>query len=465
VRRYMAHHAYGNTVSDDLWHEVDLNSAHPLTGIAHDFTLQAGIPMVNDQGSACENGATHLTLTQTHFAIDADSTQARVWHVPVRIGVGGASASAGGASESARRAGESRIVSGAEPQALTFPGCGPVVLNEGHTGYYRSHYASAGLKALAQHLAQLPADDGYWLLADTYALASSGEVSMPDYLALVGATPPGVDPTVSLLVVDQLADLDRLYDGLAGQEAFRRFAIETLEPVYDRVGWHAHPGEPENDALLRADVIEALAQFGDTAVLAQARERFEALEKDPTALSADLRSVVLKVMALRADPTVWEQLHAMAKASDSQLERLELYKRLGEAQDPALAERALQLAISGEPPATVAADMVRVVGAEHARMAVDFAVAHWQAFLPVLEPNARARWIPRIAQGAADPNLIATLDAFAAEHIPANARQALTKAESNIRYRASIRAQRLPAVSAWIAQRAGGEAVKGATGR
>ena len=42
VRRYMERHAYGNTVSDDLWRAIEAAAGKPITAIAHDFTLAAG---------------------------------------------------------------------------------------------------------------------------------------------------------------------------------------------------------------------------------------------------------------------------------------------------------------------------------------------------------------------------------------------------------------------------------------
>jgi hypothetical protein len=45
VRNYIAHHAYGNTVTDDLWREIDAVSPKKVTAIAHDFTRQAGVPL------------------------------------------------------------------------------------------------------------------------------------------------------------------------------------------------------------------------------------------------------------------------------------------------------------------------------------------------------------------------------------------------------------------------------------
>ena len=46
VRRYIKANAYGNTVSDDLWREIEAAAGQPILAIAHDFTLQPGVPLV-----------------------------------------------------------------------------------------------------------------------------------------------------------------------------------------------------------------------------------------------------------------------------------------------------------------------------------------------------------------------------------------------------------------------------------
>jgi len=46
VRRYIKAHAYGNTVTNDLWREVEVTAGKPITDIAHEFTLQPGIPLI-----------------------------------------------------------------------------------------------------------------------------------------------------------------------------------------------------------------------------------------------------------------------------------------------------------------------------------------------------------------------------------------------------------------------------------
>ena len=60
VRNYMKAHAYGNTVSDDLWREVQAAAGKPILDIAHDFTLQPGVPMIRVESATCNDGKTTL---------------------------------------------------------------------------------------------------------------------------------------------------------------------------------------------------------------------------------------------------------------------------------------------------------------------------------------------------------------------------------------------------------------------
>ncbi len=85
VRSYMKAHAYGNTVTDNLWSELDKGTKLPVTQVAHDFTLQAGIPLIR-----VTSGAAGVHLAQERFAVDDSGKAGGNWHVPVSVAtVGG----------------------------------------------------------------------------------------------------------------------------------------------------------------------------------------------------------------------------------------------------------------------------------------------------------------------------------------------------------------------------------------
>ena len=442
VRRYMHDHAYGNTVTDDLWREMDRDMQRPITQIAHDFTLQAGVPMVREESRQCRDGKATLRLSQGHFAVDADSTTARLWHVPAII---------------APPAGPSvtRIVFGRAPATVRLAGCGALIINAGQTAYFRSRYNSEGLAAIAAQFGALSPEDQLGVLNDSSSLADSGLEPMSALLDLTKKLPADADPVVTASVVELFERLDIIYEGLPTQAGFRAYARGALEPFLARVGWDARPGEADNDTLLRSVLLAALGHFADPAVLAEARKRFELYLLDPARLDAGGRRTVLRVVAAHADPPTWDRLHGMARSAKTEIERQELYDLLASAEDETLVRQALELALSGEPPPTIAPEMIGAGARRHPATAFRFAISHWDRLAPLIEPTSLPSFVPRLLSTASDTSLIDQLNAFAETHIPAGARQDLRKVEANVRQLARIRNNRLPAVDRWVTRERG----------
>ena len=439
VRRYMRRHAYGSTVTDDLWKEMDRGSARPIAGIAHDLTRQSGVPLVTALGARCVDGRTTVRLSQGHFAVDPSSTQARTWRVPVALALPGGPTTR-------------LVVSGAVPRAVTLQGCGPLLVNAGQSAYLRVRYDAAGLAALSERFGELEARDQLGLLDDARSLALAGQVPMASLLDLLRTIGPDADPFVESAVVERLRTLDALAEGLPVRAAWRAFAIERLAPLRRRVGWSGTDAESADETQLRANVLAALAEFGDADVLAEARARFGRLRSDPDALDAETRHTVLGIVAENADAATWEALHALARSARSENERDEAFTLLASTHDPVLAQRALDLAVSDEPPATTTALMISTVATLHPDLAVDFAVAHWRGLEPLIEPDSRAQFIPHLASSGWHAALLGTLAKFGAAYIPANAQQELRKSEAEIRERSRERNARLPELGRWLAQ-------------
>jgi aminopeptidase N len=437
MRRYMREHAFGNAVTDDLWAALDAGAATPIGPVARDLTRQPGVPLVEERGADCIAGRTHVRLAQSQFATDRDPQGPRRWHLPVRL------ATLGGGSAQA-------VITGAATQEVTVDGCGPLVINAGQTAYFRTRYTAAGLAALTEAFARLPSDDQLGLLGDTEALALDGRLPMGALLDLLARLPATADPVVAQTLVDQLADLDRLHDGLASQPAFRAWARAVLAPFMARVGWQARPGEDGNEALLRADLVETLGTFGDAEVVAQIDARFARFVADPASLETPLRHAVLRVAAIRADDATWSTLHALARDSKTFLEGEELYELLTIAREPALVARALELAASGEPPVTTVATMLRAGARRRPAQVLDFLSAHWDRLGPVLGPGTEREVVRRFFVQGDDLRLVAMIDAFAQRHASSMSRASLDKAEAVVRYRAAVRAKRLPEGDEWV---------------
>jgi len=430
VQAYIKAHEYGNTVTDDLWRELDRTAAKPITPVAHAFTLQAGVPLI--RATATASG---IQLTQDRFAADESAKAPTIWPVPVKVaGRGGTWAG---------------LVSRGNPANVNV-GETPVV-NAGQTSYFRTLYDPALFEKLEASFARLQPADQLGLLYDSRALGYSGYAPLANLFALARKVTPDFNPVVQSNVAARFEGVSELYDGLPGQTAFNAFGRNVLRPLLGRLGWTAKPGESQNVTLARADVLSALSQLDDPAVINQAQTYFQQYLRDPSALSPDLRRSVLAIVALHADAKTWDSLHTLARDAKSALEKQELYVLLGHAKDEALAEKALALAGTNEPPLTNRPSMIRAVSVRFPDLAIDYASQHWNEITVSLEPDSRAQYVPSLAENSHDVATLTKLDGFARTHIPADAQRDVRRAEATIRYYARVRAEHLPELDRWLA--------------
>ncbi len=440
VRNYIKAHEHGNTVSDDLWQSVQAAAGKPIMQIAHDFTLQPGIPLIRVQTTACNAGKTEVLLSQGEFTKDRPNKTPLRWHVPV-------------IAETVGGKPVTTVVDG--KGTLSVPGCAPVLVNAGQTGYYRTLYTQAQFDALKGDFAKLKPIDQLGLMGDTWALAMAGQEPVANVLALAQATPADADPQVWGEVAGYFAAIDRYYDGdAARQERFRAFARGRLQPVFARVGWEAKAGEGTPTALLRTELIGTLANLGDQDVIAEARRRFAAQKTDPKALPVALRKTVTAIVAENADTATWNQLHAEAKSETTPLIKDQLYAMLSVAKDDKLAQQALDLALTTEPGATNSAGMIRVVAFRHPDMAFDFAVAHRGQVDKLVDSTSSSRYYPALGANSLKPEMIDKIKAFADAHIAKSSQRVANSVIANIQYRMMIRNDRLSDVDAWLAKHA-----------
>jgi aminopeptidase N len=433
LRRYLRAHAYRNAVTEDLWRELDRSAAAPISGMAHDFTLQPGVPLIR------VTTATGLHLAQERFATDASGTPT-LWHVPVVVRYPDGTPWQG-------------IVSADAPGDLPLRPAAGAVVNAGQGGYFRTLYAPDLIGPLSDRFRSLAPMDQLGLLLDARALGLAGYEPLPDVLQLAGQVDSTVRPQVRSELVDILAGIADFYHGLAGESAFKAYARMLLERMFAPIGWNTRPGENSDIAPLRANLIQALGELDDEAVTNHARELFADDLRDPGGLQADLHEAVLAVVAAHADPMVWAQLHSLATRARSASEKDDLYKLLASVHDTALAQQTLELTLNDELEPTSRPGILNAVAETHPELAFDFAVLHRDQVNGWLEPGSRDLYAARLLATSADPAARDRLMAYMEAHIPAADRGPAAAVEAMITYRIKVRGERLPQIDAWLLDR------------
>jgi aminopeptidase N len=240
----------------------------------------------------------------------------------------------------------------------------------------------------------------------------------------------------------------------AGREAFRKFAIARLAPVFARLGWTPQAGEPAQAAILREALIGALGVLGERGIVEEARRRYAAEATDPSAIPGSLRKTILGVVARHADAATWDRLHAAAIAEKTPLVKDRLYALLSSVADETLARRALELALTPEPGATNSAEMISQVAKGHPDLAFDFAVAHRDAVDAKVDPTSGSRYYARLAEASEDPEMVAKLRAYAAVHLDPKSRGETERVCAAVAENIRVRAQALPSIAAWLGKNA-----------
>lgn len=439
VRAYMKEHAYSNTVSDDLWRAIEKAARKPVTAVARDFTNQPGVPMIRVQHAACVEGSTRVTLSQEEFTRDRPGKKALSWRVPVLANTLGV-------------APVRTLVEGGRTE-FRVPGCGPLVVNAGQAGYYRTLYNDAAFSALARDFARLDPIDQLGVLGDSWALGMAGQHGADRFLDLANALPLSAQPQAWNKVASVFMDIDDLYQGTGGRrERFAAFARRRLAPVMAQVGWQPREGEGAAVANLRESLVTALGRLGDANVIAEARRRHAAAPTDEHAMPGALSGSIMSVVARHADPATWRALRAAARTEKTPMVKENYYTLLASAADKALARRALELALTDEPGVTTSADMIAAVAQNHPELAFDFALANARQVNERVDASSRTRFIPQLASASAEPETIGKLQAYASANLAPGSRGEADNAAASIAARIAARQQRLPDIDRWLAR-------------
>ena len=439
IRRYVRSHAYQNSRTTDLWAAQEAAGAHGLSVIARDFTTQPGIPLITVGPAQCVGGSTAVTLTQDQYSADRQQETAASplsWHVPVEATAGGSIA---------------KTVTNGRTTQLTVPGCGPLMINPGQYGYYRTLYTPQEAAILAAQLPGAAPVDQFGLISNALALSLAGYQPMQTGLDFLAAMPANGSAKVIQRTVGRWDDLyDRLESDPAAQADIAARVVSAYGPRLQQLGFAPRAGEPAVDAVLRPTLIGLLGKYRDPAVLAEASRLFAAWKTNPDAIPGSLKATWLGVIARNADAATWDAIHERARATTGSIERASLYQLLGRAKDEALAQRALDLALTSEPGKTTSAGMITAVAGQHPRMAIDFVLSHLSQVNQLIDISGRSRFMQRLAASSRDPALIPVLQNYAQANLAESDRKPIQQAIDRIRSE-SVQAQRIRTeTAAWL---------------
>jgi alanyl aminopeptidase len=255
IRDYLIEHSRGNATSADLFRALAKRSDDPAaTARAFaSFIDQPGVPFV-DVALDCSGPKPALVLAQRRYLpIGSTAAATQTWGIPmsVRYDDGGTVREQKGLFADAK----GRIELAA---ATRCPGW--VMPNAYGSGYYRFALEPAMQQALASAFDRLDAREQR-VLADSTLAAYGAGVTTP--AGLLAALPRFAGAEMRQTVTAAIPAIEWMSEHLA-TDASARSAIHAevarvFRPRLDRLGLAPRTGEAEDDALLRASLVDFFA--------------------------------------------------------------------------------------------------------------------------------------------------------------------------------------------------------------
>jgi puromycin-sensitive aminopeptidase len=335
VGDYLRAHSHGNAVAADLWKALGGASGQPVAEVASSWFEQPGFPLVGVE-SSCSGDHLQVSLTQRRFTFSAKPAPQK-WMVPVCLRTAQGSECTLLSSESAK-------------VTLKTPGCGWVVANARHAGFYRVKYAPGPFAELSRVAeVALDAPERLGLVDDAWSLVRKGETAIAPYLDLVAQLKGDPSPEVNAEIESGLRFSEQNLLDERDRPLFTDFVEQLFRPLWVRLGWDARPGESDEQRSLRETVLSALGRVARSKeILDGARARLDGYLANPASFDGSVGAEIVRLNALTGSSAVFDRFLERLRASKDPEQHMTFQYALASFEEPAQVQRMLGLLLTPE---------------------------------------------------------------------------------------------------------------------
>ncbi|XP_008808926.2 aminopeptidase M1-like [Phoenix dactylifera] len=356
---YIKKFACSNAKTEDLWAVLENESGEPVKMLMDSWTKQKGYPVVSVN---VKDGK--LEFEQSQFLSSGSSGDGQ-WIIPVTLCCGSHTAqkkfllktkydkldmeelvdSSGDATSLLAKGNQGKV------------GCLWIKFNVDQTGFYRVKYddeLAARLK-YAIEANQLSATDRFGILDDSFSLCMACKQTLSSLFSLMAAYREEYEYTVvSHIITISYKIVSMAYDATPELlDDIKKFLINLLQFLAEKLGWDPKDGENHLDAMLRGELLTALAEFGHDLTLNEAARRFHAFldDRNTLLLPPDIRKaayVAIMQTVNSSNKSGYEYLLKVYREADLSQEKVRVLSALASCPDPAVVRDALNFFLSSE---------------------------------------------------------------------------------------------------------------------
>ena len=424
VGNYLRKHAYGNTVTNDLWEGLDGASEYPVSEIMDTWVYQRGFPQIDV--TIVEGG---VRLAQRRYLVMPDETDTTIWKVPVHL--------RGGADGEPF---ETRYLLEDDEGVVEIEGdIEWVVANGGGHGFYRTNYSDDLFEALLENIDALGDIERYTLVSDTLGFVRNGTIPSTNFLDLISRFGDETEQAIWSVITSGLGLIEHHALDEEARAGFESFVAGLVGPALDRLGWEVREPDSDLDRKLRGDLI---ATMGNLAKDSETIDRCRSLVTDLLAgesLDPEVATAALSVYARNGGPEEYETLWDTYRKANTPLEQVRYLRSVATVETAEQALNTFDRVVEGDIRRQDGFWVfARLLMGDAGPQVWERARERWNDVLAVMPGMTRTRiaeGIPALSQ----PEVAASVRSHFAEHpVPEAKRpieQNLEKLEANIALR------------------------------
>jgi len=331
VHAYLSAHLYGNATAEDFWNAQTATSHKPVDKVMEGLIGQPGVPLL----IFGEPSGGKVSVSQRRFYLSPsiDSGPSQKWTLPVCF-------------KTADNKQDCQLLT-PETTSLSVPDNQPFFANAGGKGYYRTAYTPGDYAAITAHLeSNLTPPERINLIGDEWAQVRANKATVGDYLNLVSAVKADTNADVVSSALDGLSAIrERVAATPQEKAALESWFRQNFEPEYAKLGAPSASDTP-NKKQLRALLFASLGECKDQQILNQAREISARYLADQTSVEPNLAQTALQITARNGDASLFDELQKVSETSTNPEIQTGALHLLALFENPDLAKRALEYAVS-----------------------------------------------------------------------------------------------------------------------
>ncbi|XP_075638807.1 aminopeptidase M1-like isoform X1 [Castanea sativa] len=344
---YVKKFACSNAKTEDLWAALEEGSGEPVNKLMNSWTKQKGYPVVSVKVEDQK-----LVFEQSRFLASGTHGDGQ-WIVPITLCCGSYDVRKNFLlQKSSETLDMKELMSDESNLASAW-----VKLNVDQTGFYRVEY-DEDLEARLRNAIEnkyLSATDRFGILEDSFALCMARQKSFTSFFTLMNAYKEELEYTVLSNLIKMSYKVERITADAAPESPVNiiYFFINLFLHSAMKLGWEPKTGESHMDAMLRGEVLTALAVFGHNLTLEEASRRFLAFldDRNTPLLHPDIRKAVYVAVMRRVSTSNrfgYESLLRVYRETNLSQEKARILSSLTSSPDPNITLEALNFLLSSE---------------------------------------------------------------------------------------------------------------------